>query len=138
MPCDEWSSRVESYKHALQAYFEAVLGLGDAPGLEFNRLWQLAERARKSADNARAAFACPRVQTRLHAAGGRASNSWSWRPRILFWAIRASPAAEDRALRRFRSLLAICRASCLDFCHVPFQVVRVPIDHLAQRHRPIF
>jgi hypothetical protein len=53
MPCDEWSSRVESYKHALQAYFEAVL---DAPGLEFNHLWQLAERARKSTDNARAAL----------------------------------------------------------------------------------
>jgi len=56
MPCDEWSSRVEGYKHALQAYFEAVLGLGNAPGLEFNRLWQLAERARKSTDNARAAL----------------------------------------------------------------------------------
>jgi hypothetical protein len=56
MPCDEWSSRVENYKYAIQAYFEAVLGLGDAPGLEFNQLWQLAERARKLTDNARAAL----------------------------------------------------------------------------------
>jgi hypothetical protein len=56
MPCDEWSSRVENYKRALGAYFEAVIGLGDAPGLEFNQLWQLAERARKLTDNARAAL----------------------------------------------------------------------------------
>ena len=56
MPCDEWSSRVENYKRALGAYFDAVIGLGDAPGLEFNQLWQLAERARKLTDNARAAL----------------------------------------------------------------------------------
>jgi hypothetical protein len=56
MPCDEWTSRVESYKYAVQAYNEAVLDLCGAPGLDFNQSWQMAERARKLTDNARAAL----------------------------------------------------------------------------------
>jgi hypothetical protein len=56
MPCDEWSNRVERYRNAVRAYYEAVFGLSCVPGSEFNLAWQLADRARKSCDGARAAL----------------------------------------------------------------------------------
>jgi hypothetical protein len=56
MPCDEWSNRVEKYRNAVRAYYEAVFGLSCVPGSEFNLAWQLADRARKNSDCARAAL----------------------------------------------------------------------------------
>ena len=56
MPCDEWSNRVEKYRNAVRAYYEAVFGLSCVPGSEFNQAWQLADRARKNSDSARAAL----------------------------------------------------------------------------------
>ena len=56
MPCDEWAKYVRNYQKAVQAYGDAVFELSSGPGAEFNRSWQLAERARKNTDAARAAL----------------------------------------------------------------------------------
>ena len=56
MPCREWSRCLENYQSAVQTYGEAVFGLSDGDGPEFSRSWQLAERARKNSDAARAAL----------------------------------------------------------------------------------
>lgn len=56
MPCSEWSRCVKNYQTAVQTYGEAVFSLSYGTGADFNRSWQLAERARKNSDFARAAL----------------------------------------------------------------------------------
>ncbi len=54
MPCDEWGRLVDRYRSAVQAYNDAVTGLGALPGNAFNEVWQPAERARAKCNRCRA------------------------------------------------------------------------------------
>jgi hypothetical protein len=56
MPCPEWRGFVEMYAQAARSLSEALNALPLAPGAEFNRAWERAERARKTCDEARTAL----------------------------------------------------------------------------------
>lgn len=56
MPCPEWRGFVEMYAQAARSLSEAINALPLAPGAEFNRAWERAERARKIFDEARTAL----------------------------------------------------------------------------------
>jgi hypothetical protein len=48
MSCEEWIGLAERYRSAVNAYRDAIdAWSGLAPGAEFNKAWQVAERARK-------------------------------------------------------------------------------------------
>jgi hypothetical protein len=56
MPCAEWRGFVEMYRLAAKNFSDALEALPCTPGAEFNQVWQRAERARKSLDEARTAL----------------------------------------------------------------------------------
>jgi len=83
MPCQQWFDLVEQYRTAVHFYGAAVDDFRTESDTDFEGAWQRAEKARKSADHARAALLLhERHHTCLaaRAAAARASAFEHWVP----------------------------------------------------------